>query len=599
MSRFLAYINKGKEAGSKDSFEPVQAVLRESTPSEIDVQIFSHHRIQVAHTGRVSIHLDESLGFLFILSGYFRQAGYSSAYSDDAKDLLPFFDGNRELFNEAFEGCFALVICNLSSLNVSLMTDRFGTRAIYYNLDEWHVVVSSDTDPIFPWLDKLSIPAKALTDSFWLGFIRAPETVVSGIAKVEDNTLVNINRKSNVEKCLQQHPLIMNPDPSLRFEDAVSRIEAALENEFAMLGKTNKRVAVLLSGGVDSSIMAAYAKRHFTECVAFSCEIEGFGNPELERAAYVADKLGLKHEIVRLKLDDLCGVFSEVVSMLEGPSRHINNLVVRRIFQEIKGYDAIIGGDGADALFGTKTNRTIANIEKKLALASRFPEPLKPIISMILGGISPLKRNHIKRILANDVESLLSNLFTIEYCEQQVSVAGKLGVSQFSNIPLVNYKSSGLVGRSTEANFSLFLRCMLERNTKLSNDSDIPIYYPFLSEDMIEIARRLPLAHRFDEVGNAKPTLREIFKRLVDSSSTEWPKVGFVTPEKSWLTNQLKPYLDDATSNRGGINKVLSLNLDSDDVPTSQSSKHMMWWLITLDASLLHMETQFSRWNKK
>lgn len=599
MSRFLVYINNGKETDSDVSSESVQAVLQESTPSEVTIKAFSHDCIHVAYSGKVSIHLDESLGLLFILSGYFRRAGALSAYSDDAKDLLPLFDENNDPLKDDFEGCFSLMVCCLNSFEVRLMTDRFGTRSLYYSSGERHVVVSSETFLLLPWIEKLSVSSAALTNGFWLGFCRAPESLISGIAKVHDNGVVKITSGGVMENHVKSFPLVIVPDDTLEFDGVVSRIEKALEHEFANLAKTVNRVAVLLSGGVDSSIMAAYAKKHFTDCVAFSCEIEAFDNPELERAVYVAEKLDLKHEIVKLNLDDLDRVFAEVISMLEGPSRHINNMVVRRIFQEIKGYDAIIGGDGADALFGTKTNRTIVNIEKKIVLAGRVPDLLKPIISMILGRVSPRKRDHFERILTNDIESLLCNLFTIDYGEQEVSVARKLGVSRFARIPLSAYESSDIVGKSLEANISLFLRCMLERNSKLSSDSSIPVYYPFLSEGMLKISRQLSYKHRFDETGNAKPALREICRRLIDSSVIEWPKIGFETPEKAWLTNELKHYLERAFSNEGGISKVLGLKLDSYDIATVRSSTRMPWWLMTLDTSLLEMEAKFLRWKQE
>ncbi|GGC72958.1 asparagine synthase-related protein [Marinobacter halophilus] len=596
MSKFLIYVSKDKDATRVGGTDSVRAAMQESAPLEMGMKTFSYDGIQVACSGKVSVHLDESQGLLFILTGYFRRAGASVTYSDDAKNLQPLFDELNEPLKSDFEGCFSLVVCHLPSLTVSLVTDRFGTHPLYYSLDQRHVAVSSGKYLLFPWLDELSVPSRALTDTFWLGFTRAPESMISGIAKVKDNCLLKITGDGAEETCLKRCPLVMKPEEDLDFDSTVSSIEAALEDEFVTLGKKVERVAVLLSGGVDSSILAAYASKHFADCVAFSCEIEGFDNPELKRAQYVAEKLGLKHHVVRLNLDDLGGIFSEVVVMLEGPSRHINNIVVRRIFQEIRGFDAIIGGDGADALFGTRTNRTIVNIEKKIKRIDRIPALLKSCIAMLLRGVGFRKHKHLEKILTNDIEYLISNLFTIDYTEQEIAVARKLGASTFSDIPLGTYQSSGLVGKSIEANFSLFLRAMLERNTRLSYDTDIPIYYPFLTESMFEVSRRLPYTHRFDKAENAKPALREICRRMIDSSVIEWPKIGFETPEKTWMTHQLKSYLDRVLMNEGEIAKVLDCQLSSDDVAVVEASNRIIWWLITLDASLRDAVTQAGKW---
>jgi asparagine synthase (glutamine-hydrolysing) len=594
MSRFLIYINEGKEADAGVSLDSVKAILQESTSIEAGTETFSYGGIKVAYSGKVSIHLDESLGRLFILSGYFRCPGISSEYSDDASNLATVWDQTRDPLNLDFEGSFSLTVCYLNSREILLLADRFGTRPVYYSASGRQVAVSSESFCLLPGLENLQISSTALSSSFWLGFCRAPDSMISGIAKVPDNSVVKIDAIGITETSTRPCPLVVEPNDTLEFESVVWRIEEALEQEFTSLAKRANRAAVLLSGGVDSSIMAAYAKRHFSDCVVFSCEIEGFANPELKRAVYVAEKLGLRHEIIRLDSSDLGQVFDEVVSMLEGPSRHINNIVVRRIFQRIRGYDVIIGGDGADALFGTKTNRTIVNIQKKVALAARIPAPLKSFISMLVGRLRPGKRDYLNRILANDMESLLCSLFPIDYGEQEVSVASRLGVAPFVNLPFGGYKSSDIVGKSLEANLSLFLRCMLERNTRLSNDSGIPVYYPFLSEGMLEISRQLPFRLRFDEAGNAKPTLREIAGRLIDKSVIEWPKIGFETPEKTWLTSELGSHLEKACSKEGGISQVLGFELDTNDIATVQASTRLPWWLMTLDASLLKIRAKCS-----
>lgn len=177
MSRFLLYVDKGKEADSNVSLESVQSILHVSTPSEVSIQTFSHHGIQVAYSGKVSIHLDESRGLLAILSGYFRRPGLSATYSHEAKDLLPLFDGINDPLKEDFEGCFSLVVCDLKSTDIRLMTDRFGTRPLYFCSGEQNSAVSSDIFLLVPFIDTLSIVSAALSDSFWLGFCRAPETL--------------------------------------------------------------------------------------------------------------------------------------------------------------------------------------------------------------------------------------------------------------------------------------------------------------------------------------------------------------------------------------------------------------------------------------
>jgi asparagine synthetase B (glutamine-hydrolysing) len=176
----------------------------------------------------------------------------------------------------------------------------------------------------------------------------------------------------------------------------------------------------------------------------------------------------------------------------------------------------------------------------------------------------------------------------VDYAPEDLAIAKKLSVGAFSKIPGDYYRSVDIVGRSMEANFTLFLNTMLVRNTRLSADSGIPVYYPFLSERMLEIARRLPFKLRFDQSGNAKPTLREICRRNLDSAVIEWPKIGFVTPENEWLRDDLRSYLDIVLSNTGGISKVLGVSFGKADAQVIKKSARLGWWLMTLDRALLN-----------
>lgn len=93
--------------------------------------------------------------------------------------------------------------------------------------------------------------------------------------------------------------------------------------------------------------------------------------------------------------------------------------------------------------------------------------------------------------------------------------------------------------------------------------------------------------------------MREICKLRIDPTLIEWPKICFVTPEKTWLTSDLIHHLNRVLSNECGDTKVLGYELVSHDIEAVKASARLMWWLMTLDASLLEIEARFLRWKKK
>ena len=203
MSRFLISINKGKDADCEIPVGSVKAILQESMLADERIQTFSHGDIKVAFSEKVSIYLDEHQKRLFILSGYFRRPGSLSVYFDEAKDLVSVWDENRDPLNDELEGSYSLVVCYLNSPDILLMADRFGTRPLYYSSSERQSAVSSEVLCLLPWQDSLRISSTALSSSFWLGFCRAPETMISGILKVPDNGVVKVGASGNIETFLR------------------------------------------------------------------------------------------------------------------------------------------------------------------------------------------------------------------------------------------------------------------------------------------------------------------------------------------------------------------------------------------------------------
>lgn len=527
-------------------------------------------------------------GLCAVLDGYFRPVADIRAYSTTAKALL---DWHRDS-GQPLEGSFSAVIHDQQRNVVTLVTDRFGTRPLYYFLREGYLHTATRLADLVNEPESLTIPADALSESRALGFVRAPNTLISGIRRVPRNARITVDLNTGEESCEPfPDPLINHGPKNGTLGRLKTEVRTALEQECTQLAKQAESVAILLSGGIDSSILAAIASDTFKRCIAYSCEIEGFDNPELERARFVAEKLGIEHRVVKLRRSALPQLFDEMVDLTEGPSRHINNLVTLCLFKEIKGVDVILGGDGADALFGSGNQQTVFNLEKKLRVISKLPVWIRKITGSGLQVFSNPKLSQLRKLLTRDLDWFTRQVFVIEYPLREEILANRLGLSPNESIQAAPKQSDSAVGRSIEVNFELFLNSMLIRNSQLSSMTGAPLCYPFLTDAMIALSKQVPDSLRFDEQGNAKPVLRALCDDLLGPAVTGWPKMGFVTPEKTWLDNDLSEKLDRLYSNTGGLGKLLGWNLKQQDIETLKRSTRLLWWLLTLDESLLGFKT--------
>ena len=112
-------------------------------------------------------------------------------------------------------------------------------------------------------------------------------------------------------------------------------------------------IAILLSGGVDSSLLAAKAAGSgFRTCVALTARWPG-DNPELEAAASVARHVGIEHRIIDIDESYIEKSFPWIIWRLEEPPRHFNSFVLAKLFGAASGqFDTLLSGHAADVLFG-------------------------------------------------------------------------------------------------------------------------------------------------------------------------------------------------------------------------------------------------------
>jgi asparagine synthase (glutamine-hydrolysing) len=144
-------------------------------------------------------------------------------------------------------------------------------------------------------------------------------------------------------------------EPLSDAEEALSAVRETIRATVARRVDTDLPVGVILSGGLDSSLVLALATQMHPEVVAFT--VGTASSPDLEYATRLATDLGVRHEIVQLKPSDLgpAEVKEAVrVSELTEYGDVINAVVSLAVFERVRdaGVKVVLSGDGSDELFG-------------------------------------------------------------------------------------------------------------------------------------------------------------------------------------------------------------------------------------------------------
>lgn len=450
-------------------------------------------------------------------------------------------------------GNYAICIQDHSKGTLYLANDWLGARPLYYTQVDgnWHWSFNlSDLVKLQP---NRIIDLRALDEFFTYRWLNEDTTLVKGIKRVLPGRIVYLAKnEAPIQKLHTRKSYTLKNNKS-NFNEVVEKTDAALNSYFQNIRKTQKNVAIFLSGGVDSSLLAAYAKRNSCNAVAVTAELVGYPNPELTRAREVAARLGIEHLIVKIEPNYLPKKIVQLTKVLEMPVTYMNNFVRLALFEALQGQVSIaLTGEGADGMFGSEVGRPneIARMRERRIIFDKLPHPARAALHFFYTKLrdrssfyEPELRLAVRRI---------GEFFP--HPEKYVKVLRRprhLRDSYFYGYLEDDQQDLNILRRDR----GLFTqnRHQMHCYTSIGKSTGIEVDSPFLGEGISTIGLDLPLIHREDEKGS-KPILRQLLLRDLPEDIVYAPKMGFETPYEGWLEGPLseiwKLVSDEITRNR-------------------------------------------------
>lgn len=265
----------------------------------------------------------------------------------DCEILGPLWDRIQDpvAFCRALDGVFAFVLFNNETGGILAARDPYGVRPMYIGAsdDSGETIIASEMKAIVGLLD-------TITDNI--------ETFKPGCV------LYSPDAESNGEVC-EYHTVPWVKNPALADEaEARKHVRSALEAAVKKRMLTTERpVAALLSGGVDSSLIAALVQRELRELKGPDAQLKTFsigfaGSEDLRHARMVADWIGSDHTEVVMTADEFFAAIPEVVRTIESfdvttVRASVGNYLVSREIARSCDAKVVFNGDGSDEVFGS------------------------------------------------------------------------------------------------------------------------------------------------------------------------------------------------------------------------------------------------------
>ena len=251
-------------------------------------------------------------------------------------------------------GMFGFALLDKKNGKVYLVRDPFGIKPVYYFYNQKKFAFSSEIRGLSAMNIKCTdIDSNAVQTFLTLRYIPSPDTLFKKIKRLPPGHMLCYDiEKNRVSISSYIKPVTGSFSGSI--DDAVDVYTATLKNAVKSQLLSDVPVGVLLSGGIDSSLIAAMAAETGKSLPCFTV---GFGSQykdcEIEDAAQTAAILGMEHNFIEVDSNDLWSVFSDVIKAVEEPLGTTSILPMWYLVKKAKeDVTVVLAGQGNDEPWG-------------------------------------------------------------------------------------------------------------------------------------------------------------------------------------------------------------------------------------------------------
>lgn len=529
--------------------------------------------------------------------------GHSFRSASDTEVLPHLYEEYGEAMVAQINGMFAFALWDAKRRRLFIARDRFGEKPLYWGVFDNTLLFASEPKVLLahPTV-KTSLNLQALRQYLSFDYVPAPLSIYEGINKLPAaHQLTLEDGRVTVKPYWRLSYKTREPQPGEN--EAAEHLQELLADSVRMRLVSDVPLGVLLSGGVDSSTVAALAVRASSEPVkTFSISFAEASFDESAYARAVAKFLGTDHHEERLSADLAANLVSEIGAWMDEPFSD-PSLVPTYLLSRFtrKHVTVALGGDGGDELFA---GYPMYAAHRWAGIYNKIPTPFRKGIIEPLVRLLPVKTKN----LSLDYKALRfvtgTNYNTVERHhiwfggftpnEQEQLLTEETRQRTESDIYREARKmaeecdSDDTVTRMQSLDTRLYLaEDILTKVDRASMAVSLEVRAPFLDPRVAEYAASLPRSYKLK--GNkTKYILKKAVKDILPRFVTRRGKKGFGVPVAEWLKFRLRPMARDLLSpervRRAGVfNPEYVARLQDEHERGVANHRKVLWTLLMFE----------------
>jgi asparagine synthase (glutamine-hydrolysing) len=480
----------------------------------------------------------------------------------DTEVLLSAFDTwGIEASLKKTAGMFAFALWDRQEKVLTFARDRVGEKPLYYGWQHDVVLFGSELKALRAHSAfAAGVDRGVLAAYFRDGYIRAPHSIYQGIFKLPPGSYVQFSRDAQRGIAPRPRTYWSLREVAMRglaqpFDgsdaDAVNRLEGDLSRSVAQQRIADVPLGVFLSGGVDSSTIAALMQAQSSRRVkTFTIGFQEGAFNEADYARSVALHLGTEHTEIIVTAREAMQVVPRLAAMYDEPfgdSSAIPTFLVSQLAR--REVTVALSGDGGDELFGGYSRYSRAS--DLWSVLRRVPYVARKTASLGVDVFSRSRRSGSAKAKTARLAQYLGAKNTAAFYRAQLAqhhdaqnlVTG--GAACMNESPAASpIPDEDIYSTMMFADSAVYLPDdVLVKVDRASMAVGLEARVPMLDHRVLEFAWQLPLRMKV-RGRTAKWLLKQVLVKYVPNSLPERPKMGFGVPIGEWVRGPLRDWAE-------------------------------------------------------
>jgi asparagine synthase (glutamine-hydrolysing) len=565
----------------------------------IDLSPLGHQPMQTADGSLVLIYNGEIYNYQNLRVELEAKGHQFISQTDTEVVLKAYAEWGAECVSH-FNGMFAFAIWDARSNRLFLARDRYGVKPLYYWFKNGTFVFGSEVKAILEHPDvSVDVSIEALNEYFSFQNIFSDLTLFEGIKVLPAAHSATVTLGDSASFKTQKYwDYDFNEHDSMSSDEYVEELDRLFEQAVNRQLVSDVEVGSYLSGGMDSGAITCVAARSFENLKTFTCgfDLSSASGMELsfderQKAEFLSSRYSTEHYEVVLKAGDMERVMPRLVWHLEDlrvgqsyPNYYVSRLASKFVKVALSG----AGGDEMFAGYPWRYYRAVVNDNPSDYLDKYY--------------------RYWHRLIPDSLKSRFfeSEIYPRVLGHQTKDVFGTV----FDGRDLRIGSPEDYVNHSLYFESRTFLTGLLTVEDKLSMAHGLETRVPFLDNDLVDFATRVPVRHKlrnltevvrlnentpgpksemyFEQTNDGKIILRRALERYLPADYTNGIKQGFSAPDASWFKGQSIDYIRNLFANprarsfqflqRETVNELLEEHFSG-----KQNRRLLIWSLVCFE----------------